>query len=731
MALADRPLPNHLALMSNIFNRRMFLVGATATSTAVLPTGASADPPEKSAAGRASRGAKAVVEAARFGIVGDGRADDTKGIQAAIDHALDAGIPHVILPPGRFRTTDTLHLGYGEMFRTIVLQGAGEFPYRGATAGSVLVPENTRKPAINIQGGRGSAVRNLGIVGRNFEWIRKRTEHFSACGEPDPQRWLDPSLKGALLRFSPYAAITIDAFSGQKRVEADYGDPPNVPYADRQPEQGSRALSSDIIIDRCWLGGFGIAVAVQPCDADGNGDFVRITNCCIENCVYGIAVGNSQSRNVAVRDCVYARVHTFVTNKAVGRGRGTLGGVFDNVSGAMSFQFMDLHASYSQPLTVTSLYVEAQSRIGVWSNNSQMNNSIVFQTCIFYLGEGLTGVAGNCLLECGNLGSVRFIGCTFHHGRRIYNVVRGASQVTMEDCLVGSVDDLRDERLFDRKRGDMVKALEYTAGGLFIHSDAMGSRARLAGGGLGLSAAPGKDGTEMRPFGEVLVARPGKRLRVHHYARTFLDRYGVTWRIRYKREPFALGKKAGEGALKSLTRISGDRIGLVLLEQAQARLESHTQPGDIIYDSEHGTVFVVADVRIETGDCKITAVQMNDFRVFDGVTVPNRSELGGGGYFWFYRCSTMIGDAIFYGDFTAGSDTVRNVHCGNGDTKGLDLAIEPGEFLYQGRLGAGVTAAAYPAMTRVTAVDPAAAEVRLDRPATSTGRGLVSTICVD
>lgn len=671
------------------------------------------------------------VNAALFGVVGDGATDDTKAIQSAIDYALDAKIPHVTLPPGRFRTTGTIHLGYGETYRTIVLQGAGEFPYKGEMAGSVLVPENTKAPALNVQGGRGSAVRNIGIIGRNFEWIRERTKRLVECGEPDPQRWLDPALGPALSRYAPYAAITIDAFSGRRRTEGDFGDPPHVPYARRQPDPGPRAFSSNIVIDRCWLGGFGVGIGIQPCDADGNGDFVRILNSSIENCAYGIAVGNSQSRNVAVRDCVYARLHTFVTNKAVGRGVGTLSGVFDNVSGGSSFQFMDIVAAHSLPISITSLYFEAQSRIGTWSNNSAMNNSIVFQTCTFKLSEGLSGIAGNCLLDCGTLGSVRFIGCTFHNARRIYNVVRGASQVTLEDCLVGPVSDFRGNRFFEHIPAPVAKALEYTTGGAFIHSDAMGARARLAGGGLGLSFAPGRGKAEMQASGEVLIANPGKRLRVHHYARTFLDRYGTTWRIRYKREPFALSKKASEGHLISFDRISGDRIRLVLSERVQARYHSHVAPGDIIYDSDGGVIFVASDVNLIGNDYVVMALQMNDFKIFDGALVPNRSDLGSSGYLWLYRCGTMIGDAVFFGDYTAGSDIVRNVLCGDGDRNGVNLAVEQGEFLYEGRSGTGAADTPYRAMTRIVAVDPAAAEVRLDKPAKSTGRGLVSTVCLD
>lgn len=45
---------------------------------------------------------------AMFGAKGDGFADDTLGLQAAIDYAMQRSIPVVRLAPGRYRTTSTI-----------------------------------------------------------------------------------------------------------------------------------------------------------------------------------------------------------------------------------------------------------------------------------------------------------------------------------------------------------------------------------------------------------------------------------------------------------------------------------------------------------------------------------------------------------------------------------------------------------------------------------------------
>lgn len=50
----------------------------------------------------------------RFGAVGDGRTDDTRAAQAAIDAALKAGGGHIHFPAGRYRITRSLRFASGE-----------------------------------------------------------------------------------------------------------------------------------------------------------------------------------------------------------------------------------------------------------------------------------------------------------------------------------------------------------------------------------------------------------------------------------------------------------------------------------------------------------------------------------------------------------------------------------------------------------------------------------------
>jgi hypothetical protein len=79
----------------------------------------------------------AVVNVLDYGAVGDGTANDTAAIQAAIDSlsvtssATSNGSGTVYFPAGNYRITDTIRIGYGI---TLLGDGAGGYPFVGANA---------------------------------------------------------------------------------------------------------------------------------------------------------------------------------------------------------------------------------------------------------------------------------------------------------------------------------------------------------------------------------------------------------------------------------------------------------------------------------------------------------------------------------------------------------------------------------------------------------------------
>lgn len=91
-----------------------------ATAAAAAPSYFTARPPDPNAV---------VIEPGAFGATGDGVADDTAALQAAIDHVQETTVRGVVLiAPGRYRLTDTVHvwagirlIGYGTERPVVVL----------------------------------------------------------------------------------------------------------------------------------------------------------------------------------------------------------------------------------------------------------------------------------------------------------------------------------------------------------------------------------------------------------------------------------------------------------------------------------------------------------------------------------------------------------------------------------------------------------------------------------
>lgn len=101
------------------------------------------------------------------GAVGDGVADDTAAIQATLDLAAAGGsflrAGRVVLPPGRYRITDTLEVSNS----ATVIEGAGWGAYTGSAvpAGTAIVWDGGNAPMIQVTGGRGFRLADLLLVG--------------------------------------------------------------------------------------------------------------------------------------------------------------------------------------------------------------------------------------------------------------------------------------------------------------------------------------------------------------------------------------------------------------------------------------------------------------------------------------------------------------------------------------------------------------------------------------
>ena len=317
-----------------------------------------------------------VVNVKDFGAVGDGVTDDTVAIQAAIDYAVYQATPRrktVYLPAGTYKTTDVIHMGYGTSFSTVTLKGDG-IAYNGEAAfgGTTIRPTFSDRPCIAMQGGRFQELMDMTLMGNNLQFVVDNSLGGPECviDDSQPAAWVGPNLTAdAIYRYTPYAGVAIDPYCGAQPVK-HYPDV-NYPAFLGAVSQYNKANSSAPKLTRVQVHGFAVGVACKPCDGDGNADFLTIENCQLVFNIYAVAVGNSQSRTVAVRSTDFAAYYCALDTRDFGRQQGHLGGNIDSCSFGRGLWIYRIGAGFTG-LTFTSCYCENQWKLGYASAAAHM-----------------------------------------------------------------------------------------------------------------------------------------------------------------------------------------------------------------------------------------------------------------------------------------------------------------------------------------------------------------------
>lgn len=373
-----------------------------------------------------------------FGAVGDGVTDDTAAIQATINAVIYNNTTNpvnglkkrVYLPAGKYRITDTLHLGYGTanvQYTSCDLEGDGaQYRADNSFSGTSIIADFNDRPAINVQGGRGNIISNLCIKGRNSDYVTSNQlgsilGTLNGIDDTVAANWVNPAFPASAgSRYAPYAGITIDAYCGPAPATAY----PAVSYPSflGAQTQYNKALSSDVMVDNCYIDGFVVGVASKPSDADENADYTVIRRTAIERCQYGISIGNTQSRAVHLDDVKCVFVHTALTTNKHGKQNGKLNGTISNFNVGAATQIFDLNSSAIYgPVTFLHAYAESLWRLGSITAENNSESSLIFQSCKFsfdnmgessYNPTGTRGVPGKLLSGAQDIVmDVRFIGC--------------------------------------------------------------------------------------------------------------------------------------------------------------------------------------------------------------------------------------------------------------------------------------------------------------------------------
>ena len=339
-----------------------------------------------------------------FGADPTGVADSTTAIQNAINYAiyyssgsltLTSSGMKVLVPHGTYKTTDTLHLGYGVSgFTSVTFEGETIFYDNAGTTLSCIVPTFNDRPAINVQGGRFVRIKNIAVKGVNYNWLY--ANYGSITDRSVLANWFGPNITASNnTRYAPYCGISIDAYSGTQPGTAY----PSVTYPSFLGSgiaQYNKNFSSNTIFENVNIGGFCVGVMVQPgIIPDGsNGDFVTIRDCSIDFNLVNYADGHADARNPNIYNSRLTHSYSSIDSLTYGNQTGSLA---VNANGC----------SFESVYRILNISVGGSATQGAYSAN--------FSSC--YAEDFLT--LGNAYAGSGNFpGGVSFTECKFVFGLR-------------------------------------------------------------------------------------------------------------------------------------------------------------------------------------------------------------------------------------------------------------------------------------------------------------------------
>jgi hypothetical protein len=286
---------------------------------------------------------------------------------------------------GILRIDRPVQLNYGFAYRSIIFEGEGVL--RGGEhgmTGTAIVATFGDAPAIAVSGGLDVVIKQMAIVGINAAHILSVINGVAAMSHLQPTAWVDPALPAsASSRYAPYAGIAIDPYAGPQPVVhyPDVDFPPE--FSDIEFQYG-KLPSGNITIEDVRIDGFVVAVALQPSDYDGNGDFVHLTRVAMWFNVYGLSWGNSQGRAITMTDCTTAFLHTVIATTVHGKRTGnpqiTLTGCAF-MTGIQVFEVMNL--GYGVGPSFTGCFAEAMYMLGKCNGQSQSAGGLTFNNCEF------------------------------------------------------------------------------------------------------------------------------------------------------------------------------------------------------------------------------------------------------------------------------------------------------------------------------------------------------------
>lgn len=314
-----------------------------------------------------------------------------QGIQNAIDFAIyGLKAQKVYIPGGTYTVDNWLHLGYGDTLHSCALEGdEPSFANSGAFGGTTLIFTAKDRPGLCVSGARLASVSGIALYGQNQTWIT--SHNFISYNTPPTlndlilDNWFDPSLTNANSQYTPYSSIVIDAFCGVQPA-VHY---PNVSYPSWSgiSTQYNKSPSDEIYLTRLNIIGWGWAIAIQPSNFNGNGDFVHLLQVQASYCAGMVTAGNNQGRALNVENCGFAFFHTAYLDYLHGQQQGQFDLISLQTDYGAAIQIIDCRANVGTSKFVGG-YCEGLYRFGQFgSPGTDDNPTLSLESMTFTLND--------------------------------------------------------------------------------------------------------------------------------------------------------------------------------------------------------------------------------------------------------------------------------------------------------------------------------------------------------
>lgn len=605
--------------------------------------------------------------------------DHQPACQKAIHHAMYknafgiAAGQRVRLPGAALRFNSTLHLGYGTDFRSIELVGQGKREggtFEAGGCGTVIRAFFNQGPAIAIQGARSSVVRGMTIIGQNGDHTFNCVFGAASMAHLDASGWVDPAFPAASSsRYSPYAGIAIDPYTGPQPTPS-YPAVSYPAFIGGGTPQYDKGTSRDVLIEDVRLSGFVAGIAQHPGEADGNGDFTKISRCSFFFCTYGFTWGNSQARANVLEHCIFAGLHTGFASSVHGLQIGNPQiTVTDCAFETMIQIFEQMNLGYGVGPLLEGCFAEAIYKIGKCNGVSQNAGALKFlQTELGFSWWARYGVP-TWVLEMEGSMQARFEGVFFY--------TSGAGKGVLNfRCTGSSIDSMPAQQLsFDgcQTQGDAWTGALYEKAGYNAT--------------LGITVSGGSRSVERFSCrsGYIRNLTTGNLLGtgVLHTDRAIAPRHLLA-PVYAKRLKSLVGDndpgvevawQSFNFSITSVTSTVGRVVTLVIDGITTAQLMHFGgDVGDYFVSGATGAVFVV---KSRTG----TTFVLEALTGYDKDGLLLNSIVAAGILSPINNRRYAI-PAVLYGDTTSGNPTVTNLKLGNGGTPTLADILTADDYLY-------------------------------------------------